>query len=298
MNPKYTLLRILVAMITLAPKLLRADDVTAPTVQTHQVQGIIRRIAPDRSKLLVRHEAIPDYMPAMTMQFNVREPKEALSLSVGDAISFRLNVKDGTHWIDQIQRTAASVGPASPEKPDPRAPIGELKPGDLVPDFDLIGENGKPVRFSDFRGQALAFTFFFTRCPLPDYCPRMNSNFAKGCEFVRRADPTATNWHFLSISFDQEFDKPSVVASYAGLYRQGRDEHWSFATAPGAALAKLAPLLDLMIRRDSGGGISHNLRTVVLDPQGRIYRQFDGNDWKPEDLVQSLLEAARTPDAR
>ena len=298
MNINSHILRILVAFLTLTPTLLKADDAAAAAAETHQVQGIIRRIAPDQTKLLVSHEAVPDYMPAMTMQFNVHDPAEARSLSVGDAIRFRLTVKGGTHWIDQIHKTASSVGQASREKPEPPVPTGELKPGDLLPDFDLIGENGKPVRFSDFRGQALAFTFFFTRCPLPDYCPRMNSNFAKGCEFVRRADPAATNWHFLSISFDPEFDKPSVLASYAGLYRQGRDDHWSFATAPSAALAKLAPRLDLMIRRDSAGGISHNLRTVVLDPQGRIHRQFDGNDWKPQDLAQSLLEAARESGSR
>jgi len=102
----------------------------------------------------------------------------------------------------------------------------------------------------------------------------------------------ATNWQFLSVSFDPDFDRPEILSAYANAYRAGNADRWRFAAAPTKTLVELAPQLDLMIRRDPDGGISHNLRTVVLDPQGRIARQLDGNDWTPQQLADALLEAA------
>ena len=58
-------------------------------------------------------------------------------------------------------------------------------------------------------------------------------------------------------------------------------------------LAQLAPQLDLIMTKEEGGSISHNLRTVVIDPRGRIARQFDGNTWSPADLATALHEAAK-----
>jgi len=168
----------------------------------------------------------------------------------------------------------------------------ELKPGDLLPDCDLTDENGDRIRFSDFRGRALAFTFFFTRCPLPDYCPRMSKNFAETRQILLNTPGTPTNWQFLSISFDPGFDTPEMLASYAKYFRDNNPDRWRFAAASTNAIARLAPQLDLMVARDSTS-ISHNLRTVVLDPQGRITRQFDGNQWTPRMMADALLSAAR-----
>jgi cytochrome oxidase Cu insertion factor (SCO1/SenC/PrrC family) len=48
-----------------------------------------------------------------------------------------------------------------------------------------------------------------------------------------------------------------------------------------------------MITREGKSIMSHNLRTVVLDPQRRIFREFDGNNWTPQQLADAMLEAAR-----
>jgi protein SCO1/2 len=163
----------------------------------------------------------------------------------------------------------------------------------LLPDYEMSAENGKNIRFSDFRGKALALTFIFTRCPLPDFCPRMGQNFAKARDLMLASSNTTTNWQFLSISFDPDFDKPAVLSAYGNFYRKDNADRWLFAAAPMKSLKEIAPRLDLMFNREAGGSISHNLRTVVLDPQGRIHRQFDGNEWTPHQLAESLLEAAR-----
>jgi len=233
-------------------------------------------------------------MPAMTMAFNVRDTNELAGLAAADTVRFVLTTTGDTHWIHGIVKVTGPANAVSPAgaKSAPPNRVPELKPGDALPDSDLVSEDGRPLRFSDFRGKALAFTFFFTRCPLPDYCPRMSNNFAKARELMLAKTGAATNWQFLSVSFDPDFDRPEILSAYANAYRAGNADRWRFAAAPTKTLVELAPQLDLMIRRDPDGGISHNLRTVVLDPQGRIARQLDGNDWTPQQLADALLEAA------
>jgi len=274
------LLAVTLALASQRP-VLAADSASAPG-QVHTTRGLVREIAPDRHKAVIRHEAIPGYMAAMTMEFNVRNTNELIGIAAGDTVTFRLTATEETHWIDQVSKVASTTTGA-PESKLMIAPsqIAELKPGDLLPDYELIAETGKTIRFSDFRGKALAFTFIFTRCPLPDYCPRMGNNFAKARELILANTNAPTNWQFLSISFDPEFDKPAVLSSYADFYRKDNADRWLFASAPMSSLAQLVPRLNLMVNREAGGSISHNLRTVVLDPRGRIHRQFDGNQWPP-----------------
>jgi len=287
-------LALIVATLTLAsPRLVCAAGAASATNQVHTTQGLVREIARDGHKAVIRHEAIPGYMPAMTMEFNVRDTNELSGIAVGDTVTFRLTVSEETHWIDQLSKVASATNSDSVVKPQiTPSQIAELKPGDFLPDYELIGESGKTVRFSEFRGKVVAFTFIFTRCPLPDYCPRMGSNFAKARELMLANTYAPTNWQFLSISFDPDFDKPAVLSSYANFYRKDNADRWLFAAAPISSLVQLAPRLDLMVNREAGGSISHNLRTVVLDTQGRIYRQFDGNQWTPSELAQALVDAA------
>jgi len=287
-------LALIVATLTLAsPRLVCAAGAASATNQVHTTQGLVREIDLDRHKAVIRHEAIPGYMPAMTMEFNVRDTNELSGIAVGDTVTFRLTVSEETHWIDQLSKVASATNSDSVVKPQiTPSQIAELKPGDFLPDYELIGESGKTVRFSEFRGKVVAFTFIFTRCPLPDYCPRMGSNFAKARELMLANTYAPTNWQFLSISFDPDFDKPAVLSSYANFYRKDNADRWLFAAAPISSLVQLAPRLDLMVNREAGGSISHNLRTVVLDTQGRIYRQFDGNQWTPSELAQALVDAA------
>ena len=161
-----------------------------------------------------------------------------------------------------------------------------------MPDVELIGEDGKVVRLSSFRGKALAFTFIFTRCPLPDYCPRMSNYFGSARQLLLADKAAPANWQLLSISFDPEHDTPEVLRTYAGGLRAGNPDRWLFATAPQDQLKAVAPRLDLMVKRD-GESFQHNLRTVVLDTRGRIHKQLDGNEWAPKDLAGALAEAAR-----
>ena len=120
----------------------------------------------------------------------------------------------------------------------------------------------------------------------------MNKNFAEVRKLLLADTNAATNWQLLSVSFDSAFDEPVILASYAGLYRGTNADRWLFAVASTNTLAALAPKLDFRFWRENGT-LSHNLRTVVLDGGGKIFRQFDGNDWTAAELVKALSDAAK-----
>jgi protein SCO1/2 len=264
-----------------------------PRAHTYAARGIVRQIAADRRSVTIQHEAIAGYMAAMTMDFSLRDTNELAGLKPGDGITFQLVVRDNDDWVEQLQRRGPTGPPGDGTTPSPpRSAVVELKPGDLMPEAELLTEYGTRRQLSDFRSQVVAFTFFFTSCPLPDYCPRMNQDFAATRALLRAAPQAPTNWQFLSISFDPGFDTPEILSGYARLYRGADTNQWLFAALPTNTLDAIAPRLNLMILR-AGGGISHNLRTVVLDPQGRIYQLFDGNEWTPRQLADAMLAAAR-----
>jgi protein SCO1/2 len=260
--------------------------------KTYPVRGIVQSVEPDQHRLTVKHEAIPGYMAAMTMPFTVRDTNELAGVAAGDDIAFTLAVTETDDWIEHLQRLGKTNTFGLSGPPGWHAVEPALAAGDPLPDYEFTGENGQPVRFSDFRGRAVAFTFFFTRCPLPEYCPRLNRHFQEARQILIAATNGPANWELLCISFDAEFDTPQMLSNYAKLYRGNDARNWLFAAAATNTLARLAPKVDLNYWHD-GGSISHNLRTVVLDPNGKIFRQFDGNDWTPEQLADAVKAAAQ-----
>lgn len=263
-----------------------------PTLKTFEVQGILRGLSPDHRTATIQHHSIPGFMPAMTMPFNVKVPGEFDGIDIGSDITFKLVVSTNGHWIQDIHFLALRIENIPSSALLPRANVPELRPGDRLPDCEFTAENGGKIHFSDFRGEAVAFTFFFTSCPLPDYCPRMSKNFFETRQLLLTMTNAPANWQLLSISFDPGFDTPEMLTSYANVYRGVDTNRWLFAVASTNTLAEIAPRLDLMVMRNSLG-VTHNLRTLVLDPQGRIFRQFDGNEWTPQELAGAILHAAQ-----
>jgi len=257
-------------------------------------RGLVRNLPADGKTVVVRHEDIPGFMPKMTMAFDVRDTNELRGLRPGDAITFDVKATEDDSWIENI-RPASKNGLAPLPPSDPSSSsllhIAQMKQGDLLPDAELLSEDGRAIKLSDFKGRALAFTFIFTRCPLPDYCPRMNQHFNRARDLLLQRPDSPTNWQFLSISFDPEFDKPGVLNRYAFSYRGKSADRWLFASAAASVMTSFATQLDFRFANE-GGSFLHNLRTVVLDPRGHIYRQFDGNKWKANELAEALAEAA------
>ena len=72
--------------------------------RSFQVKGVIKEISADRKQAKIEHEKIPGYMEAMTMMFDVKDPKELQGLQPNDQVSFRMIVTQNDGWIDQVKK--------------------------------------------------------------------------------------------------------------------------------------------------------------------------------------------------
>ncbi|MGD0615846.1 MAG: SCO family protein, partial [Verrucomicrobiota bacterium] len=147
----------------------------------------------------------------------------------------------------------------------------------------------QPVSLRDFRGQALAITFFFTRCPVPDYCPRLSKNFEEASRRLASRPGAPTNWHFLSVSFDTAFDTPAVLRAYGSRYHYD-PAHWSFLTGPKEEIQELAEISGVVVDPDAGL-FNHNFRTLIIDPAGRLQTSFPFGGDLSDAIVGEILKA-------
>jgi cytochrome oxidase Cu insertion factor (SCO1/SenC/PrrC family) len=156
--------------------------------------------------------------------------------------------------------------------------------------FKFTNELGQAVSLSDFQGQALAVTFFFTRCPMPNFCPRLSKNFEEASRALAADKAAATNWHFLSVTFDPEFDTPPVLRAYGERYAYDA-RHWSFLTGPPAQVSELARLSGVKAEPE-GGLINHNFRTLIIDATGKLQMMFPVGGNLSDAIVGEIRKAA------
>ena len=260
--------------------------------QIYQVKGVVVGLPPEAKTVRIKHEEIPGYMAAMTMPFEVRDTNELAGLEAGDRVAFRMLVTDDDGWIDQVRKLPPASTNTLPTTGSFRF-VREVEPlnvGDLLPEYRFTNQLGRAITISQFRGQALAITFIFTRCPFPTFCPRTMSRFAETQRQLLANTAGPTNWHLLTLSFDPAFDSPAVLKAYGVSHGQD-PRHWTLATGSLIDITAIAEQFGLTFWSEDGG-ISHNLRTAVIDPAGRVRKIFAGNQWTSEELTTALLKAA------
>jgi protein SCO1/2 len=261
-------------------------------VHTYAARGTVQKLEPGEKSIVVSHQAIPSYMDAMTMPFKVRQSEELNGLQAGDQISFRLSVTETESWIDNIVKlgTGGTVAPA-PASQSVATVASDPRHHPLL-DYSFTNELGQAVSLHSFAGQALAITFFFTRCPLPEFCPRLSKNLAEASRRLNSMNQAPTNWHFLSVTFDPAFDTPEVLKAYAEKYDYD-PSHWSFITGPKDKIGELTRLSNVQFEPDSGL-FNHNFRTMIIDASGRLQMVFPTSGDLSEAIVSEVLKAAVT----
>lgn len=258
------------------------------------VKGVVLEVKADGRTVVIRHEEIPDYMQAMTMPFKVRDTNELVGLTAAAEVVFRLNVTDDASWIDQVRLTGKSAAAEMKHVLPGTNTATAAKPGEFglsnIPQFALTNEFGRPFGFQQLKGRAVAMTFFFTRCPVPEYCPRLAKNFRGALANLKARSGGPTNFHFVSVSFDPEVDSPLVLRTYARGY--GYDSnHWTFVTGNAAHITELAAGFGVHAKAD-GGSFDHNFSTAVFDATGRLQNMWPIGGDMTEQLVTELVKGA------
>jgi protein SCO1 len=264
-------------------------------VKTFPIRGKIVNVDPAKGVVLLDHEAVPGFMEAMTMSYKLKDAGVVSELHPGDRIAAKLLVrKVGDDYedpqLDEIVVTAQA-------RPDFKPPVQYHVPtaGDAVPDFRLLNEDGRTIHMAQFKGRVVLLTFIYTRCPLADFCPRMNKNFAQ-IDKALAADPAMyKETHLLSISFDPKFDTPAILKSYGGIYTGGAKAtlaHWDFVAPLEGQLEGMELFFDVGVTPGEAGTLTHSLSTALIGKDGKVRAWYPTNEWTPEEVLAAIKSAA------
>jgi protein SCO1 len=282
-----------------SPSKNAAATIEPAAVTAYKLVGVVRRVDPKRGEVTIHHAAIPGFMNEMTMPFTLKDRNSLEDVHPGDEVLGTLRVERESGEVKDYELTDLVVSRPAPAptltlnfsggQTELKTAPTILQPGDMVPDFAMTTQDGTTLRLSDLRGKVVALTFIFTRCPLPDFCPRMDRKFAQLAERVAAVPGRAGKIRLLSVSFDPEHDTPAILEKHA-LSQGARPPLWTFAVATHAELVKVAPSLGL-VYGPGKEGIIHNLSAAVIDPDGRLVRLETGKTagtWEPVDMLKTI----------
>ena len=265
--------------------------------KVYKLRGKVVSTDAAKGEATLNHEAIPGFMDAMTMPYKLKDASILSELHPGDVITADVLVSadpNADYLIDHI----VVVGQA---RPDYKPPVSYHvpAPGDATPNFKLRNQDGRPIHLGQFKGKALLVTFIYTRCPSPEFCPRVTRNFAE-VEKQLAANPAVyAKTHLLCVSFDPEHDTPERLRAYGATYigsdAKNAFAHWDFAVPEKPVLLEMAKFFDLGMTSDAEGTITHTLSTTLIGPDGKVVRFYPGNEWTAEQVAGDLKRLAGSP---
>lgn len=252
------------------------------------VKGRVVGFGDEAGKIVIEHEEIPGYMPAMTMTFTASDTTATKKLSINEAISFTYYVKPDRSYIDEIEILPdTAVNPAGfiAEQPDIELPSDNrvLTEGENISTVELINQDSTQITLPAENRSYTLFTFIYTRCPIPDFCPLMSQRFN---EIHKQLSEIDEDILLVSISFDTKYDTPKVLKNYGSRYTDSFS-NWQFVSGTPEQVGKISGELGV-VTRTGNNQIIHNLRTVLVSDTGRIIKIWRGNDWTSQDVVDYL----------
>lgn len=272
--------------IAIGALLLSATSACA--TRRYPVAGMVLQVDKPQQTMVVSHEQIPGYMEPMAMPFRVRDPRSLEGLQPGMQVEFLLVVNQNESWAERVRLKGGARFEVDPQPPVPQPSIA-VALGEPVPDFELTDQRRRPVKLSQFAGKVVTVTFIYTRCPLPDYCPRLSSNFERLQK--RFQEQVGRDLFLFSVTFDPQYDRPEVLAQY-GRGWKANPEGWRFLTGPMPEVRRVCGIFGVDFWPEEGQ-ITHNMRTAVVDRQGHLAANLHGSDFTLQqlgDLIEAVLK--------
>ena len=270
--------------------LLAAGCAKKPAGRRYELEGRVVAVDTVSRTVTVAHKDVAGLMPAMTMPFLVAPSEDWIfdKIGPGDHIHATLVMTDHAELSD------ISFTKSSQPEGDGTSRVRIPEAGDTVPNFVFLNQSSKVVRLEQFRGKPLLVTFIYTRCPIPDYCPLMSSQFQQVLRLLQPDAAMFAKAQLLSISIDAEHDTPAVLHSYGVSYAQSVDpdfRHWQFVTGSPEEIHRAADFFGISYEQSSGQ-IVHNLRTALIGADGKIIKVYPGNQWKADEAASDFAAAA------
>ena len=282
-------------LIVLAAVFAGAPLAGAQSALQYPITGMVLKVDPSRRSFVVSHDSIPGVMAAMTMAFDVRETRELDGVVPGTAVRFTLVLGQQSAHAERVE-----VVPYQSVEQDPLTArrLALLKrltsssktvaTGQTVPDFALSDQVRRRVTLSQFRGKVVAVNFIYTSCALPQFCYRIANHF--GVVKKRFEERAGRDLVLLTVTFDPARDTPERLAEYARQWKADPDV-WRFLTGEAPDVQRVCNLFGVDFFPDEGL-MSHSIRTAVIDRQGKLVANIEGNQFTAAqlgDLVETAL---------
>jgi len=282
---------VMMALAIAACSTAPADEPKA-NAKRYDLKGKVISVDKAGKRAKIEHEEIPGFMEKMTMDFPIKEDWVWEELAPGAEIRAELVVDSSAkdpYWLEKIGIVAA---------PNPDAPPPPTKEADQVgkdvPNVSLTDQDGRKFTLAGYRGKALAVTFIYRECPLPDYCIRMSQNFSNAAIQLNDNAEFKDKMRLLTISFDPARDTPAKLKEY-GIGYLGNPAKpdftvWQLAVGDDKNVRTLADFFGLKyeVNAENKAEINHNLVTAVIAPDGKVAKMLPGNRWTTDDLLREL----------
>jgi protein SCO1/2 len=266
-------------------------NAAAEGAKRYELNGTVVSVDKQARKAKIEHDEIKGYMPAMTMDFPIKEDWVLRELRPNDKVAADLVVeRDANYYLENFKIMATGRDAAGNSQPFTTAGADLI--GKEVLPFPLTNQDGKRFKLTDYKGKNLILTFIFTRCPDPNMCVVMSLNFSDLENKIRQNPELAESTRLLSVTFDPEYDTPAILRSYAVGY-QGKDaphdfKIWNLATGSPQEIKDVEDFFGAAATRGEENRLIHNLRTALIDKDGKIVKIYAGNGWKPADVLADL----------
>ena len=273
--------------------------VHAWAAETHEISGLVLTVDGSHKSMTVSCKSIPGYMDAMTMPFDVRDAKLLDAIKPGANIDFTLVVNGDSSYAENIRIHAYQNLEQEPlearrlaivsKLANPAAAASVLNTQQAVPDFTLTDQSRKKLAFSQLKGKVVAVSFAYVQCPNPAYCYRLTNHL--GQLQKRFAKNLGSDLVLLTIIIDPEHDQNDAINKYAGMFN-ANPQTWHFLTGPLPDVQRISRMFGMEFWSDEGF-LTHSFHTVVIDREGKLFANLEGNQFTSEqlgDLVQTVMK--------
>ena len=262
------------------------------------VQGVLLQADSKNGSITVSCDAIPGYMDAMEMPFEVSDPAVLKTLVPGTTVRFTVVEREHKSYAEHLQTIKVANYEAEPTEADrltllhrmmnPAAAAKIVPVGQLVPDFTLTDQAQHATHLAQFRGKVVALTFAYSRCPNPNYCFRLSNNLSR----LRRRFPKDAGRDLVlaTIVIDPDDDQGEALERYADTWKADPGT-WHFLTGKLSDIRGIAELFGMNFWNGEGF-LTHSFHTIVIDREGRLAANLEGNQFtvgQLGDLVETVL---------
>jgi protein SCO1 len=261
--------------------------------------GLLLAVDRPHHTVTISHQEIPGYMDAMVMTFDVRDAKTLEGITANVMVDFTVVVEKDEAYVESLRLHPFQSSEQQPQNvarmqllemlTSSGPMVKPLEVGAAVPDFTLTDQARRPVSLSQLSGKVVVLSFMYTKCRLANYCFRLSNNL--GVVQRRFESRLGQDVVLLTITFDPSNDQPETLAKYASTWKADPNT-WHFLTGPVAEVRRVCHQFGMNFWPDMGM-ITHTMRTVVIDRQGKLAANLEGNEFTPQqlgDLVQSVMD--------